>query len=155
MRFSWVSVFKINSDHFDLYLLKGPVSPFESLKDGLFRLYRWPIYLQMHRYVLYAYVFICRCLDKRLWARIDLSIKRTVSPQALTGIIKRQPVTLNLSWTNISKKQLSWLIDRLPGTHSSFLPGLLNSERDNIDVLTILTHKRGTQFLDCMTLNTI
>lgn len=57
-----------------------------------------------------------RCLDKRLWARIDLSIKRTVTPQALTGIIKRQPVTLDLSWTNISKKQLNWLVGRLPGT---------------------------------------
>lgn len=64
-------------------------------------------------------MFICsvrRCLDKRLWARIDLSIKRTVTPQALTGIIKRQPVTLDLSWTNISKKQLNWLVGRLPGT---------------------------------------
>lgn len=58
---------------------------------------------------------VCRCLDKRLWARIDLSIKRTVTPQALTGIIKRQPVTLDLSWTNISKKQLNWLVGRLPG----------------------------------------
>ena len=33
----------------------------------------------------------------------------------LSGIIRRQPVTLDLSWTNISKKQLSWLINRLPG----------------------------------------
>lgn len=61
-------------------------------------------------------VLLCRCLDKRLWSRIDLSIKRTVTPQALTGIIKRQPVTLDLSWTNISKKQLNWLVGRLPGT---------------------------------------
>lgn len=60
-------------------------------------------------------MFVHRCLDKRLWARIDLSIKRTVTPQALTGIIKRQPVTLDLSWTNISKKQLNWLVGRLPG----------------------------------------
>lgn len=65
-------------------------------------------------------MFVHRCLDKRLWARIDLSIKRTVSPQALTGIIKRQPVTLDLSWNNISKKQLSWLVGRLPGTHTHF-----------------------------------
>lgn len=33
----------------------------------------------------------------------------------LSGIIRRQPVSLDLSWTNISKKQLSWLINRLPG----------------------------------------
>ncbi|KAF7657436.1 hypothetical protein LDENG_00027090 [Lucifuga dentata] len=63
------------------------------------------------------------CLDKRLWSRIDLSVKRRVSPQALTGIIKRQPVTLDLSWTNISKKQLNWLIDRLPGLKDLMLAG--------------------------------
>lgn len=65
-----------------------------------------------------GYISTCccyRCLDKRLWSRIDLSIKRTVTPQALTGIIKRQPVTLDLSWTNVSKKQLNWLVGRLPG----------------------------------------
>ena len=62
-----------------------------------------------------ACAFVIRCLDKRLWSRIDLSIKRTITPQALTGIIKRQPLILDLSWTNISKKQLGWLISRLPG----------------------------------------
>ncbi len=56
-----------------------------------------------------------RGCDKRLWTRISLSRCRSMSPQALTGIIKRQPVTLDLSWANISKKQLSWLINRLPG----------------------------------------
>uniref|UniRef100_A0A8C4GVH5 [histone H3]-dimethyl-L-lysine(36) demethylase n=1 Tax=Dicentrarchus labrax TaxID=13489 RepID=A0A8C4GVH5_DICLA len=68
-------------------------------------------------------VLVCRCLDKRLWSRIDLSIKRTVTPQALTGIIKRQPVTLDLSWTNISKKQLNWLVGRLPGLKDLMLAG--------------------------------
>ncbi|XP_068181762.1 lysine-specific demethylase 2A isoform X1 [Antennarius striatus] len=63
------------------------------------------------------------CLDKRLWAWIDLSVKRTVTPQALTGIIKRQPVTLDLSWTNISKKQLNWLVGRLPGLKDLMLAG--------------------------------
>lgn len=60
-------------------------------------------------------LLVHRCLDKRLWSRIDLSVKRNITPQALTGIIKRQPVTLDLSWTNISKKQLNWLVGRLPG----------------------------------------
>ncbi|XP_034739860.1 lysine-specific demethylase 2A [Etheostoma cragini] len=63
------------------------------------------------------------CLDKRLWSRIDLSVKRTVTPQALTGIIKRQPVTLDLSWTNISKKQLNWLVGRLPGLKDLMVAG--------------------------------
>ncbi|KAG8429781.1 hypothetical protein GDO86_019227, partial [Hymenochirus boettgeri] len=53
--------------------------------------------------------------DKRLWNRIDLNRCKSVTPLMLSGIIRRQPVSLDLSWTNISKKQLSWLINRLPG----------------------------------------
>uniref|UniRef100_H3AY59 Lysine demethylase 2A n=1 Tax=Latimeria chalumnae TaxID=7897 RepID=H3AY59_LATCH len=63
------------------------------------------------------------CCDKRLWTKIDLSRCKTIVPQALSGIIKRQPVTLDLSWTNISKKQLTWLINRLPGEGSAPLQG--------------------------------
>ncbi|KAF3838475.1 hypothetical protein F7725_010243 [Dissostichus mawsoni] len=83
------------------------------------------VWVSVFRYLSRADLCVCMavcknwykwCLDKRLWARIDLSIKRTVTPQALTGIIKRQPITLDLSWTNISKKQLNWLVGRLPGS---------------------------------------
>lgn len=59
--------------------------------------------------------FCHRCCDKRLWTKIDLSRCKAIVPQALSGIIKRQPVSLDLSWTNISKKQLTWLVNRLPG----------------------------------------
>ncbi|XP_055366756.1 LOW QUALITY PROTEIN: F-box/LRR-repeat protein 19 [Betta splendens] len=63
---------------------------------------------------------VCRtwsrwCCDKRLWTRIDLSRQRSITPPMLSGIIRRQPVSLNLGFTNISKKQLMWLINRLPG----------------------------------------
>ncbi|XP_077385889.1 F-box/LRR-repeat protein 19 [Festucalex cinctus] len=63
---------------------------------------------------------VCRtwsrwCCDKRLWSRIDLSRQRSITPPMLSGIIRRQPVSLNLGHTNISKKQLLWLISRLPG----------------------------------------
>ncbi|XP_069485045.1 lysine-specific demethylase 2A isoform X2 [Ambystoma mexicanum] len=63
------------------------------------------------------------CCDKRLWTKIDLSRWKTIVPQALSGIIKRQPVTLDLSWTNISKKQLTWLVNRLPGLKDLMLAG--------------------------------
>lgn len=68
--------------------------------------------------------FCYRCCDKRLWTKIDLSRCKAIVPQALSVIIKRQPVSLDLSWTNISKKQLTWLVNRLPGeqTHA-VLPG--------------------------------
>ncbi|KAI4819652.1 hypothetical protein KUCAC02_004892 [Chaenocephalus aceratus] len=90
------------------------------------------VWVSVFRYLSRADLCVCMavcknwykwCLDKRLWARIDLSIKRTVTPQALTGIIKRQPITLDLSWTNISKKQLSWLVGRLPGLKDLMLAG--------------------------------
>lgn len=57
----------------------------------------------------------CRCCDKRLWTQIDLSRQRSITPPMLSGIIRRQPVSLNLGYTNISKKQLMWLINRLQG----------------------------------------
>ncbi|XP_058509247.1 LOW QUALITY PROTEIN: F-box/LRR-repeat protein 19 [Solea solea] len=63
---------------------------------------------------------VCRtwsrwCCDKRLWTQIDLSRQRSITPPMLSGIIRRQPVSLNLGFTNISKKQLMWLISRLQG----------------------------------------
>ncbi|XP_031434162.1 lysine-specific demethylase 2B isoform X2 [Clupea harengus] len=61
--------------------------------------------------------------DKRLWTRIDLNRCKSITPLMLSGIIRRQPVSLNLSWTNISKKQLSWLINRLPGLRALQLAG--------------------------------
>lgn len=36
--------------------------------------------------------------------------------QALAGIIKRQPTSLDLSWTPLAKRQLNCLLIRLPGT---------------------------------------
>ncbi|MBN3309582.1 FXL19 protein, partial [Amia calva] len=56
------------------------------------------------------------CCDKRLWTQIDLSRRRSITPPMLSGIIRRQPVSLDLGYTNISKKQLMWLINRLQGT---------------------------------------
>ncbi|XP_056387088.1 lysine-specific demethylase 2A isoform X3 [Hyla sarda] len=61
--------------------------------------------------------------DKRLWSRIDMSRCKSLMPQALSGIIKRQPVQLDLSWTNVSRKQLTWLVNRLPGLKELFLAG--------------------------------
>ncbi|XP_016349630.1 F-box/LRR-repeat protein 19-like [Sinocyclocheilus anshuiensis] len=63
---------------------------------------------------------VCRtwsrwCCDKRLWTQIDLSRQRSITPPMLSSIIRRQPVCLNLGYTNISKKQLMWLINRLQG----------------------------------------
>lgn len=63
------------------------------------------------------------CCDKRLWTKIDLNRSKSITPLMLSGIIRRQPISLDLSWTNISKKQLSWLINRLPGLRVLLLSG--------------------------------
>lgn len=73
---------------------------------------------------------VCRtwsrwCCDKRLWAHIDLSRQRSITAPMLSGIIRRQPVSLNLGSTNISKKQLMWLLNRLQGLEQLFLSGCL------------------------------
>lgn len=65
-----------------------------------------------------SFVTLFRCCDKRLWTKIDLNRCKSITPLMLSGIIRRQPVSLDLSWTNIAKKQLSWLINRLPGLYN-------------------------------------
>ncbi|KTG39133.1 hypothetical protein cypCar_00017027 [Cyprinus carpio] len=94
------------------------------------------VWVSVFRYLTRAELCVCMAVckswykwgcDKRLWTRISLSRCRSISPQALTGIIKRQPVTLDLSSANISKKQLSWLINRLPGSSLTGLKDLVLS----------------------------
>ncbi|CAL8278747.1 unnamed protein product [Merluccius merluccius] len=63
------------------------------------------------------------CCDKQLWRYVDVRRCRVISPLMLSGLIRRQPIVLDLSWTNISKTQLSWLINRLPGLRVLLLSG--------------------------------
>ncbi|XP_051505557.1 lysine-specific demethylase 2A isoform X2 [Myxocyprinus asiaticus] len=90
------------------------------------------VWVSVFRYLTRSELCVCMAVckswykwgcDKRLWTRISLSRCCSISPQALTGIIKRQPVTLDLSWAKISKNQLSWLINRLPGLKDLVLSG--------------------------------
>lgn len=62
------------------------------------------------------------CTEPGMWRRIDLSRKR-VTALALTGIVRRQPSSVDLSWTNVSPKQLSWLLPRLPHLRELCLSG--------------------------------
>ena len=63
-------------------------------------------------------VVLCRSCDKRLWSHLDVSRCSPLSNQALAGIVKRQPTSLDLSWTPLAKRQLNCLLTRLPGTHT-------------------------------------
>nr|XP_018914262.1 PREDICTED: jmjC domain-containing histone demethylation protein 1 isoform X1 [Bemisia tabaci] len=61
-------------------------------------------------------------VDPVLWKTMNLQSKKLTS-SCLTGIVRRQPETLNLDWTNVVKRQLTWLITRLPQMRHLSLQG--------------------------------
>lgn len=62
-------------------------------------------------------------IDPKLWRNIDISNQKKITSNILKGIVIRQPRHLNLSWTNINRKQIDWLIPRLPQLESLSLVG--------------------------------
>ncbi|XP_075754735.1 lysine-specific demethylase 2B isoform X6 [Pelodiscus sinensis] len=112
-----------------------PISPPPDslpLDDGAAHVMQREVWMAVFSYLSHSDLCICMrvcktwnrwCCDKRLWTNIDLNHCKSITPLMLSGIIRRQPVTLDLSWTNISKKQLSWLINRLPGLRDLLLSG--------------------------------
>uniref|UniRef100_A0A8C9SHH5 F-box/LRR-repeat protein 19-like n=1 Tax=Scleropages formosus TaxID=113540 RepID=A0A8C9SHH5_SCLFO len=90
------------------------------------------VWLSVFQYLTHRELCVCMrvcrtwsrwCCDKRLWTQIDLSRRRSITPLMLSGVIRRQPVSLDLGYTNISKKQLMWLINRLQGLRELIVSG--------------------------------
>ncbi|XP_041083586.1 lysine-specific demethylase 2B-like isoform X2 [Polyodon spathula] len=112
-----------------------PISPPPDslpLEDGAVHVMRREVWMGVFGYLSHKELCVCMrvcktwnrwCCDKRFWTKINLNRCKSITPLMLSGIIRRQPVTLDLSWTNISKKQLSWLINRLPGLRVLLLSG--------------------------------
>lgn len=112
-----------------------PISPPPDqlpLEEGDLHLMRREGWMAVFRLLTHAELCVCMrvcktwnrwCCDKKLWSSIDLNRCKSLTPLMLSGIIRRQPISLDLSWTNISKKQLSWLINRLPGLRKLYLAG--------------------------------
>ncbi|XP_042297626.1 lysine-specific demethylase 2B isoform X7 [Sceloporus undulatus] len=112
-----------------------PISPPPDsllLDDGAAHVMQREVWMAVFHYLSHSELCVCMrvcrtwnrwCCDKRLWTKIDLNHCKSITPLMLSGIIRRQPVRLDLSWTNISKKQLSWLINRLPGLRDLLLAG--------------------------------
>lgn len=78
---------------------------------------RWMITMQGGSTPSNDCAVLCRSCDKRLWSHIDVSRCSPLSNQALAGIIKRHPTSLDLSWTPLAMRQLNCLLTRLPGTN--------------------------------------
>ncbi|XP_063157507.1 F-box/LRR-repeat protein 19 isoform X2 [Candoia aspera] len=102
------------------------------LDSGSDHIVQRDIWLAVFQYLSYRELCVCMrvcrtwsrwCCDKRLWTHIDLSHRKSITPSMLSGIIRRQPASLDLSWTNISKKQLMWLLNRLQGLKELILTG--------------------------------
>uniref|UniRef100_A0A3B3X2D3 [histone H3]-dimethyl-L-lysine(36) demethylase n=2 Tax=Poecilia mexicana TaxID=48701 RepID=A0A3B3X2D3_9TELE len=87
------------------------------------------VFSYLNRANLLACMTVCKAwykwsCDKRLWSHIDVSRCSPLSNQALAGIIKRHPTSLDLSWTPLAMKQLNCLLTRLPGLRELRLTGL-------------------------------
>ncbi|KAM4053557.1 lysine-specific demethylase 2B isoform 1-T1 [Anomaloglossus baeobatrachus] len=112
-----------------------PISPPPDslpLENGATHVMQREVWMAIFSYLSHRDLCICMrvcktwnrwCCDKRLWTHIDLNRCKSITPLMLSGIIRRQPVSLDLSWTNISKKQLSWLMNRLPALRELNLSG--------------------------------
>lgn len=61
-------------------------------------------------------------IDPSLWRRLNLS-NCQITAALLTGIMRRQPENLCLDWTNVGKKQLEWLLARIPQLRTLSLQG--------------------------------
>ncbi|KAM8879033.1 lysine (K)-specific demethylase 2Aa isoform 2-T2 [Spinachia spinachia] len=87
------------------------------------------VFSYLNRAELLACMTVCKAwykwtCDKRLWSHVDVSRCSPLSNLALAGIIKRQPTSLDLSWTPLAKRQLNCLLTRLPGLRELRVAGL-------------------------------
>lgn len=87
----------------------------------------FPVFCYLSSSDLYICQLVCKTwnrwsVDPRLWTHMDLT-RRKITANVLIGIVRRQPISLNLSWTNVSRRQISWLIARLPQMKELILSG--------------------------------
>ncbi|XP_033123248.1 lysine-specific demethylase 2B-like [Anneissia japonica] len=85
--------------------------------------YEWGIWKNVFAFL--SAKDLCRCIsvcktwnrwgcDADFWKNLDLSNLHKLSKSTMSGIIRRQPISLNMTRTNISRRQLIWLLERLP-----------------------------------------
>lgn len=61
-------------------------------------------------------------VDPRLWQKMNCSHHK-LSASLLMAIVRRQPERLTLDWSNLVKRQLAWLISRIPALKSLSIQG--------------------------------
>ncbi|MEQ2161911.1 hypothetical protein GOODEAATRI_014544 [Goodea atripinnis] len=108
------------------------------------------VFRYLNRAELLACMTVCKAwykwsCDKRLWSHIDVSRGNPLSNQALAGIIKRHPTSLDLSWTSLAMRQLNCLLTRLPGTNCHKEAFLCASILISLHLLVFLSRLEGTE----------
>ncbi|CAK1590382.1 unnamed protein product [Parnassius mnemosyne] len=61
-------------------------------------------------------------MDPSLWRNMSF-VQVRVSAAQLAGIVRRQPLSLGLEWCHLARRQLAWLLARLPALRSLSLAG--------------------------------
>lgn len=61
-------------------------------------------------------------VDPVLWRKMNCSQSK-LSASLLTAIVRRQPENLILDWTSLAKRQVAWIIARIPGLKNLSLQG--------------------------------
>lgn len=61
-------------------------------------------------------------VDPRLWRRMNCAHHK-LSASLLTAIVRRQPEHLILDWTTLAKRQLAWVIGRVPALKNLSIQG--------------------------------
>uniref|UniRef100_A0A182TAA1 CXXC-type domain-containing protein n=1 Tax=Anopheles maculatus TaxID=74869 RepID=A0A182TAA1_9DIPT len=61
-------------------------------------------------------------VDQSLWKRMNCA-EYKLSPNLLSAIVRRQPEHLIMDWIGLGKRQVTWLISRIPGLKNLSLQG--------------------------------
>lgn len=61
-------------------------------------------------------------VDPKLWKKMNCSHYK-LSASLLRAIVRRQPETLSLDWSNLAKRQLGWIVSRLPALKNLSIQG--------------------------------
>jgi F-box and leucine-rich repeat protein 10/11 len=62
-------------------------------------------------------------VDPSMWKIMNCA-QFKLTANLLTAIVRRQPETLVLDWTNLVKRQLAWVVARIPGLRTLSLQGV-------------------------------
>ena len=127
---------KAQPTHTPLYVIRpAPITPPPStfmLEDKSPHIVTHDTWMKVFQYLpqkdLCRCMRVCKtwnrwCCDPSLWKCISIAKMSPIPATALRGIVLRQPRSLDVNWTNISKQHIMWLLARLPGLRALYLQG--------------------------------